>query len=172
MRETKPRLLQSFLLPFHLFTMQHYRPITQFAKRAIVVDRQLAFIRPFASLTTTASNSKPNTKKDTTATDTLSNRQKFNQIQPPIKLYEKLEKLGFGTLLKTKRYSGLHKQKARRDQQRQQYTERVGPPPEPKYAVSLDFMSICTANNSSANSFLCFLFLQEQKCLHRFHLNR
>ncbi|CAO0796743.1 unnamed protein product [Mucor circinelloides] len=117
--------------------MQHYRPITQFVKRVIVVDRQLAFIRPFASLTTTASNSKPNTKKDTTATDTLSNRQKFNQIQPPIKLYEKLEKLGFGTLLKTKRYSGLHKQKARRDQQRQQYTERVGPPPEPKYAFPL-----------------------------------
>ena len=154
-----------------LYSMQHCRPITQLLKRAIPVDRQAALIRPFASLSTTANTSKSNTKKDTTATDTLSNRQKFNQIQPPIKLYEKLEKLGFGTLLKTKRYSGLHKQKARRDQQRQQYTERVGPPPEPKYAVSLYFMSIRIACHSSANSFLCCHFLQEQKCLHRSHQN-
>lgn len=66
----------------------------------------------------------------------LSNRQKFKQIQPPIKLYEKLERLGFGTLLKTKRFSGLHKQKKQRQEQKAQYTERVGPPPEPEYTVS------------------------------------
>lgn len=117
--------------------MQHYRPVTQLLRRVAIVDRQPALLRPFASLTTASNSSKSNNQKDTkTATNTLSNRQKFNQIQPPIKLYEKLEKLGFGTLLKTKRFSGVHKQKARRDQQRQQFTERVGPPPEPKYAVS------------------------------------
>lgn len=171
MRKTKPRLLQTFLLPFSLYNMQHYRPITQLLKRAITVDRPVSLIRPFASLTTTANTNKSSTKKDTTAIDTLSNRQKFNQIQPPIKLYEKLEKLGFGTLLKTKRYSGLHKQKARRDQQRQQYTERVGPPPEPKYAVSLYSMSIRIACHSTASSFPCFHFLQEQKCLHHSHQN-
>lgn len=162
-RETKPRLLQTFLL-FSLFTdMQHYRPITRLLKRAITVDQHLAFARPFTSLTTTANKHKPDTKKDTTATDTLSNRQKFNQIQPPIKLYEKLEKLGFGTLLKTKRYSGLHKQKARRDQQRQQYTERVGPPPEPKYAVSLHYMSIHSACHSSAKQFPLLSFFAGAK---------
>ncbi|KAI9498223.1 P-loop containing nucleoside triphosphate hydrolase protein [Zychaea mexicana] len=36
---------------------------------------------------------------------TLSNRQRFNQIQPPQKLYEKLERLGFGSLRQTKRYA-------------------------------------------------------------------
>ncbi|CEP19800.1 hypothetical protein [Parasitella parasitica] len=112
--------------------MQHYRPIHQLFRQAAVVDRQLALVRPFASLATVTNNTS-NLKENTN----LSNRQKFNQIQPPIKLYEKLEKLGFGTLLKTKRYSGLHKQKAKRDQQRQKFTERVGPPPEPKYTFPL-----------------------------------
>jgi hypothetical protein len=104
-----------------------------------VIDRST--LRSFASSTTTTTN-KTLPKSTTTATTTikaaptLSNRQKFNQIQPPIKLYEKLEKLGFGTLLKTKRFSSIHKQRAKRDQQRLQHTERVGPPPEPKYAVT------------------------------------
>lgn len=70
--------------------------------------------------------------------ETLSNRQKFKQIQPPIKLYEKLERLGFGTLLKTKRFSGLNKQKNQRQEQKAKYTERVGPPPEPNYTVSVE----------------------------------
>lgn len=76
-----------------------------------------------------------------TQTTELSNRQKFKQIQPPIKLYEKLEKLGFGTLLRTKRFSGLHKQKQQRQEQKAKFTERVGPPPEPKYNVSFSFCS-------------------------------
>lgn len=112
--------------------MQHYRPLTQLIKRFSPFEANKVFLRPIASLATA--------NKKLTATTTpkpeLSNRQKFNQIQPPIKLYEKLEKLGFGTLLKTKRYAGVHKQRAKRDQQRLQHTERVGPPPEPKYAVS------------------------------------
>ncbi|KAI9271627.1 P-loop containing nucleoside triphosphate hydrolase protein [Phascolomyces articulosus] len=40
---------------------------------------------------------------------TLSNRQRFNQIQPPQKLYEKLERLGFGSLRPTKRYAWKNK---------------------------------------------------------------
>ncbi|KAI8087933.1 P-loop containing nucleoside triphosphate hydrolase protein [Gilbertella persicaria] len=69
--------------------------------------------------------------------DTLSNRQKFNQIQPPVKLYEKLEKLGFGTLLKTKRFAGLHKERAKRDAKKLKYTERAGIEPEPTYKFPL-----------------------------------
>ncbi|KAI8972277.1 P-loop containing nucleoside triphosphate hydrolase protein [Pilobolus umbonatus] len=45
------------------------------------------------------------------AFSTLSNRQKFNQIHPSVNIYEKLEKLGFGSLLKTKRFSKINKQK-------------------------------------------------------------
>ncbi|KAI9323810.1 P-loop containing nucleoside triphosphate hydrolase protein [Dichotomocladium elegans] len=41
---------------------------------------------------------------------TLSNRAKFNQIQPPRQVFEKLEKLGFGSLRKTKRYAGVIRQ--------------------------------------------------------------
>ncbi|KAI8142608.1 P-loop containing nucleoside triphosphate hydrolase protein [Fennellomyces sp. T-0311] len=40
---------------------------------------------------------------------TLSNRQRFNQIQPPQKLYEKLERLGFGSLRRTKRFAWQNK---------------------------------------------------------------
>ena len=40
---------------------------------------------------------------------TVSNRQQFNQIQPPRKLYEKLERLGFGSLRPTKRYAWKNK---------------------------------------------------------------
>lgn len=111
--------------------MQHYKPLARCLSRLSVIDQNR--VRSFTSLATKAT-SKASSNKNATPV-TLSNRQKFNQIQPPIKLYEKLEKLGFGTLLKTKRYSGIHKQRAKRDQQRLQHTERVGPPPEPKYAV-------------------------------------
>jgi hypothetical protein len=117
--------------------MQHYKPFTRSLSRLLVLDRNP--LRPFASL---ASTSKTTPDKTTT---TLSNRQKFNQIQPPIKLYEKLDKLGFGTLLKTKRFSGVHKQREKRDQQRLQHTERVGPPPEPKYAVT--YITLSTSYN-------------------------
>ncbi|KAG0173978.1 GTP-binding protein [Apophysomyces sp. BC1015] len=47
----------------------------------------------------------------TTAVKPLSNRQKFNQIQPPRSLYEKLERLGFGTLRRTSRFVQMHKAK-------------------------------------------------------------
>ncbi|KAI8088279.1 P-loop containing nucleoside triphosphate hydrolase protein [Thamnidium elegans] len=105
--------------------MQHYKPVLSIVKRLSLIEPKV-LLRPFVSVATTSA---PSTE--------LSNRQKFNQIAPPVKLYEKLEKLGFGTLLKTKRFAGVHKQKAKRDQQRLQHTERVGPPPEPKYAFPL-----------------------------------
>ncbi len=111
--------------------MQHCKPLTHFLKRVVPCESNKVLLRPLASLAT--ANKKPTLS--TTSKPELSNRQKFNQIQPPIKLYEKLEKLGFGTLLKTKRFAGVHKQRAKRDQQRLQHTERVGPPPEPKYTV-------------------------------------
>lgn len=108
--------------------MQHYKPVLSIVKRLGLIEPKV-LLRPFVSVATTNA---PSTE--------LSNRQKFNQIAPPVKLYEKLEKLGFGTLLKTKRFAGVHKQKAKRDQQRLQHTERVGPPPEPKYAVSINLI--------------------------------
>lgn len=37
----------------------------------------------------------------------LSNRAKFRQIQPPRQIFEKLERLGFGSLRRTKRYEGV-----------------------------------------------------------------
>lgn len=123
--------------------MQNYRPLTNLLKRTLVVDSNRVLLRPFASIAPVSAKDKSRKPPPAVAVagagttkSELSNRQKFNQIQPPIKLYEKLEKLGFGTLLKTKRFAGIHKQKAKRDQQRLQHTERVGPPPEPKYAVS------------------------------------
>lgn len=105
--------------------MQH-KPVTNLLQRFRTIESNRILLRPFATLP----------KKTPTEKPELSNRQKFNQISPPIKLYEKLDKLGFGTLLKTKKFIGVHKQRAKRDQQRLQHTERVGPPPEPKYAVS------------------------------------
>ncbi|KAI9280671.1 P-loop containing nucleoside triphosphate hydrolase protein [Sporodiniella umbellata] len=56
----------------------------------------------------------------------LSNRQKFKQIQPSPKLYEKLEKLGFGSLLKTKRYASLNKEKDRRQKKELKWNDRAG----------------------------------------------
>ncbi|EIE84874.1 hypothetical protein RO3G_09584 [Rhizopus delemar RA 99-880] len=67
----------------------------------------------------------------------ISNRQKFKQIQPSPKLYEKLEKLGFGTLLRTKRYAGLHKQKQRQEQKQLKWKDQAGSVPEPKYHFPL-----------------------------------
>ncbi|KAG1143604.1 hypothetical protein G6F37_009227 [Rhizopus arrhizus] len=67
----------------------------------------------------------------------ISNRQKFKQIQPSPKLYEKLEKLGFGILLRTKRYAGLHKQKQKQEQKQLKWTDQVGSVPEPKYHFPL-----------------------------------
>lgn len=106
--------------------MQH-KPVTNLLQRFGAIEIKRVVIRSLATLP----------KKTATEKPELSNRQKFNQISPPIKLYEKLDKLGFGTLLKTKKFIGVHKQRAKRDQQRLQHTERVGPPPEPKYAVSV-----------------------------------
>lgn len=108
--------------------MQH-KPVTHLLQRFGTIESKRVLSRPFATLPRTPA---------TTEKPELSNRQKFNQISPPIKLYEKLDKLGFGTLLKTKKFIGVHKQRAKRDQQRLQHTERVGPPPEPKYAVSFE----------------------------------
>ncbi|KAG1463906.1 hypothetical protein G6F56_005191 [Rhizopus delemar] len=77
--------------------------------------------------------------KATYATSTeapLSNRQKFKQVQPSPKLYEKLEKLGFGSLLRTKRYSGLNKEKERRKQKELKFNDRAGSV-DPKYNFPL-----------------------------------
>lgn len=121
-------------------------------------------IRTLASIPTIATKSSQD----------LSNRQKFKQLQPPLKLYEKLERLGFGTLLKTKRFSGLHKQKERKDQQKLKHTTRVGPPPEPKYSVSqpatLD--SFCGLTQGCYNSFRYFHSLQAQKHQSRYQQSR
>ncbi|CAO3660216.1 unnamed protein product [Rhizopus stolonifer] len=63
----------------------------------------------------------------TTSTEApLSNCQKFKQVQPSPKLYEKLEKLGFGSLLRTKRYSGLNKEKERRQQKELKFNDWAG----------------------------------------------
>lgn len=117
--------------------MQLCRSLAQNLKNLRAVESNRTVLRPFSALATTNKRSTNTTPQPVKQATELSNRQKFNQIQPPIKLYEKLEKLGFGTLLKTKRFAGVHKQKAKRDQQRLQHTERVGPPPEPKYAVRI-----------------------------------
>ncbi|KAI9032598.1 P-loop containing nucleoside triphosphate hydrolase protein [Phycomyces nitens] len=59
----------------------------------------------------------------------LSNRQKFNRIEPSARVYEKLEKLGFGTLRQTKRFSVVRgKQKP--------ISEKDGPP-DPEYSFPL-----------------------------------
>jgi hypothetical protein len=39
----------------------------------------------------------------------LSNRKKFNQIQPPPSVFSKLAKLGFGELRRTGRYAAIRK---------------------------------------------------------------
>ncbi|KAG2181228.1 hypothetical protein INT43_008811 [Umbelopsis isabellina] len=43
------------------------------------------------------------------STKQLSNRQKFNQIQPPPSVFSKLAKLGFGELRRTGRYAAIRK---------------------------------------------------------------
>lgn len=68
-------------------------------------------------------------KKNTNAKE-LSNRQKFNRIQPPLKLYEKLERLGFGTLRQTKKFKSLNKQKHKKD-----LLQKESSSPEPTYTV-------------------------------------
>lgn len=43
------------------------------------------------------------------STEQLSNRKKFNQIQPPPSVFSKLAKLGFGELRRTGRYAAIRK---------------------------------------------------------------
>ncbi|KAI8967545.1 P-loop containing nucleoside triphosphate hydrolase protein [Mycotypha africana] len=69
-----------------------------------------------------------------TPTKILSNRQKFKQIQPPLKVYEKLERLGFGSLPSINRYRGILQQKARLQQQQSRFTDSKKPEPEPNYS--------------------------------------
>ncbi|KAG1178112.1 hypothetical protein G6F70_003580 [Rhizopus microsporus] len=71
------------------------------------------------------------TKATTESTKQLSNRQKFKQLQPSPRLYEKLENLGFGALLRTKRYAAVYKQ---RERQKQEKSDTV---PETKYSFPL-----------------------------------
>ncbi|CAO3589513.1 unnamed protein product [Absidia cylindrospora] len=58
-------------------------------------------------------NKTDNSNYGATTTEQLSNRQKFKQIDPPLRLYEKLERLGFGTLRRTKRYQFVRQQKTK-----------------------------------------------------------
>jgi hypothetical protein len=72
-----------------------------------------------------APNSTSKDRKGGSAADQLSNHQKFKQIDPPLRLYERLERLGFGTLRRTKRYQSV----------RQQKTKDKHPIPDPEYKV-------------------------------------
>ncbi|KAI8376162.1 P-loop containing nucleoside triphosphate hydrolase protein [Radiomyces spectabilis] len=99
-----------------LIAAEHQSGRCLFAKRS----SSLCFSTRFTSTSTN------------TAPETLSNRQKFNRIQPPLKLYEKLERLGFGTLRTTKRYQTVHKQKS---QKTKSVHSEVAP--EPEYQLPL-----------------------------------
>jgi hypothetical protein len=60
----------------------------------------------------------------------LSNRQKFNRLQPPPSIFTKLEKLGFGELRWTTRYASVRKVAAKgKDKDQKQQTA------EPEYKV-------------------------------------
>lgn len=91
--------------------------------------------------TTNAIKSTSKERKDGSTADQLSNRQKFKQIDPPLRLYERLERLGFGTLRRTKRYQSV----------RQQKTKDKHPIPDPEYKVCL-FPS-CANNDLTSLAF-------------------
>lgn len=61
----------------------------------------------------------------------LSNRQKFNQLQPSPSIFSKLEKLGFGELRRTGRYAALRKVVSKDKDQKQTM--------EPNYKVCMGF---------------------------------
>lgn len=62
----------------------------------------------------------------------LSNRKKFLQVAPPASLYDKLERLGFGSLRKTKRFSSVIKEKER---MKRKVAQKAPEDPEPEYTV-------------------------------------
>ncbi|KAL1931587.1 hypothetical protein VTP01DRAFT_9730 [Rhizomucor pusillus] len=66
------------------------------------------------------------------AASQLSNRKKFLQVAPPASLYDKLERLGFGSLRKTKRFSSVIKEKEKKKQKVAQKTHQQQDP-EPEY---------------------------------------
>lgn len=68
------------------------------------------------------------------AASQLSNRKKFLQVAPPASLYDKLERLGFGSLRKTKRFSSVIKEKEKKKQKVAQKTHQQQDP-EPEYTV-------------------------------------
>ncbi|KAI8092690.1 P-loop containing nucleoside triphosphate hydrolase protein [Halteromyces radiatus] len=72
-------------------------------------------------------------------TKDLSNRQKFKQLDPPLRLYERLERLGFGSLRRTKRYQAV----------RQQKSKDKHPIPDPEY--KLPFLSFFAGAKTPAS---------------------
>ncbi|CAO3636062.1 unnamed protein product [Cunninghamella blakesleeana] len=71
-------------------------------------------------------------------TKELSKRQLFKQIQPPLKLYEKLERLGFGALRQTNKFKSINKQKHKK----RDLLQKENTLPEPTYTFPiLSFMA-------------------------------
>lgn len=65
-----------------------------------------------------------------TATEPLSKRKQFNQISPPASVYERLERLGFGSLRGTKRFQSVKNAVAKKK-------EREKRPEEPEHNYPL-----------------------------------
>lgn len=72
----------------------------------------------------------------------LSNRKKFAMIQPPPSLFQELERLGFGSLRKTKRYASVH-----RENKKGERTTK----PEPEYTVAITFFPSWKVANTPRN---------------------
>lgn len=121
--------------PFFSFSLQNIDQMQIYFRLTSLVSRStLLKLKPtissfcqFGSLT----------KATTESTKQLSNRQKFKQLQPSPRLYEKLENLGFGALLRTKRYAAVYKQKERKKQ------EKGDSVPETKYSVKYKRIYAC-----------------------------
>lgn len=113
--------------PFSLFLLQNIDQMQSCYRLASLVSRStLLKLKP---TTSSLCQFRSLTKATTESTKQLSNRQKFKQLQPSPRLYEKLENLGFGALLRTKRYAAVYKQ---RERQKQEKSDTV---PETKYSV-------------------------------------
>ncbi|ORX45659.1 P-loop containing nucleoside triphosphate hydrolase protein [Hesseltinella vesiculosa] len=58
------------------------------------------------------------------ASMTLSNRQKFKQVSPPASLYDRLERLGFDQLRRTKRFKKLKQKQYEKAKKDEKYEQR------------------------------------------------
>ncbi|KAI8062548.1 P-loop containing nucleoside triphosphate hydrolase protein [Gongronella butleri] len=87
---------------------------------------------PLAMVTRTMATNVP--KAAPAAKDALSNRQKFKQIAPPSGLFDRLERLGFGTLRRTKRYQAVRGQQ-KHQQERNEKGKSKKNEAEPHYRL-------------------------------------